>query len=325
MNYVGIDVSKDDFHADLGDGRAVKFANDDAGIGRFLERLSSLGLVPSETVIGMEATGVYHLLLAGRASAAGYRTKVMNPLQVSRLGKTAIRQVKNDRKDATLVRQAAASSSVSGCAADDRETLRLKALVQERGSLVKLRAICRQFKHVRTVRCASLGRDAGPDGFKAVETVVSRQIGRLEADMDGIKADEQKLLRSIPGIGRTCAAALAARIGDITRFSAPEKLVAYVGLDCRVHESGTSIKGKGYITKRGDRLLRHLLFLAANVSRRYVPELGAYYAKRRSAGKHHFSALCAVERKLVHIIWAVWTRGTPYERRSVPVGTEQTA
>lgn len=323
MNYVGIDVSKDDFHADLGDGRAVKFANDDAGIGRFLERLSSLGLVPSETVIGMEATGVYHLLLAERTSAAGWRAKVLNPLQVSRLGRSALRAVKNDRKDATLVRSAAAAGL--GYAADDGETLRLKALVQERESLVKLRAICRQFKHVRKVRRASLGPSAGADGFKAVETVVSRQIGRLEADMDGIKTDVQKLLRSIPGIGRTCAAAIAARVGDISRFSSPEKLVAFVGLDCRVHESGTSIKGKGYITKRGDRLLRHLLFLAANVSRRYIPELGAYYAKHRSAGKHHFSALCAVERKLVHVIWAVWTRGTPYERRTVPVGPIQTA
>jgi transposase len=325
MNYVGIDVSKDDFHADTGDGRAVKFSNDDAGIAGLLSRLSSLGFVPGETVIGMEATGVYHLLLAERASAAGWLTKVMNPLQVSRLGKMAIRQVKNDRKDATLVRQAAAASSISGCAADDGETLRLKALVQERESLVKLRATCRQLGHVRAVRAASLEGGSGQDGFKAVEKVVSSQIKRLETDMAGVKPDVQKILRSIPGIGPACAAALAARVGDISRFTSPEKLVAYVGLDCRVHESGTSIKGKGYITKRGDRLLRHLLFLAANVSRRYIPELGAYYAKRRSAGKHHFSALCAIERKLVHVIWAVWTRGTPYERRSVPIKQAKTA
>jgi len=74
----------------------------------------------------------------------------------------------------------------------------------------------------------------------------------------------------IPGIGALSAAALAAYVGDINRFSSPEKLVAYVGayvgIDCRVHESGASIHGKGYITKRGNTYLRHILFNAAFIA-----------------------------------------------------------
>ena len=44
---------------------------------------------------------------------------------------------------------------------------------------------------------------------------------------------------------------LVAFIGDVNRFATPEKLVAYIGLDCRVYQSGTSVQGKGYISKRG--------------------------------------------------------------------------
>ena len=120
---------------------------------------------------------------------------------------------------------------------------------------------------------------------------------------------------TLPGIGFILAVVIATEIGDIGRFSSPEKLVAYIGLDCRVHESGTSIKGKGYMTKRGNRYLRHILFNAAFIAKRRNPILKKYFEKKVKEGKHYFSAVCAVERKLVHIIYAVWSRGTPFENR----------
>jgi transposase len=92
---------------------------------------------------------------------------------------------------------------------------------------------------------------------------------------------------------------------------------AYVGLDCRVHQSGTSIHGKGFITKRGNTYLRTILFNAAFISRQYVPELQSFFEKKLSEGKHYFSASVAVERKLVHLIYAVWKRGTPYQARAI--------
>ena len=125
----------------------------------------------------------------------------------------------------------------------------------------------------------------------------------------------QSLLRTIPGIGLTGAAALAAYIGDITRFESAEKLVSYIGLDPRVHESGTSIKGRGFISKRGNRYLRRVLFNAAFVARYRNHEAKRYYLKKRAEGKHHFNVLCALERKLIHLIYAVWKRGTPFELR----------
>lgn len=133
--------------------------------------------------------------------------------------------------------------------------------------------------------------------------------------MTGSAADTQCLLRSIPGIGTVTAAALVAYVGDIHRFSSPAKLTAYIGLDCRVHESGTSIHGKGQITKRGNRYLQYVLFNAAFIAKRRNPQLHSYFHKKLSEGKHYYSALCAVERKLVHLIYAVWARGTPYEAR----------
>jgi len=133
--------------------------------------------------------------------------------------------------------------------------------------------------------------------------------------MGAYETETQEVLRSIPGIGITTAAALVAFIGNIHRFAAPEKLVAYIGLDCRVYQSGTSVQGKGYISKRGNGHLRHILFNAAFIARQYNPELKEYHAQKLRGGKHYFSAMCAVERKLIHLFYAVWKRGTPYIER----------
>jgi len=47
----------------------------------------------------------------------------------------------------------------------------------------------------------------------------------------------------------------------------------------------------------------------------YDAELKTYFEKKISEGKHYFTAMCAVERKLIHRIWAIWRRGTPFEKR----------
>lgn len=313
MNSIGIDMSKDVFHAAFDELTVREFANDEAGISAFLSRLRERGCAPSETEVGVEATGVYHLLLAATLGREGWPCRVINPLITSRLIRSTLRRVKTDRKDAVVVRKALTLGEGYRFI-ETPEIQRLKALVQERESLSRVAAQCKQWQHVHDVRASAIpGRTAG--GFKAVIDLLKREIAEKAKAMAKIEPDIQRLLRTIPGIGAVSAAVLVAHVTDIRRFSSPEKLVAYIGLDCRVYESGTSVKGKGYMTKRGNKYLRHILFGAAFIAQRRNPELHAYFEKKKSEGKHHFSALCAVERKLVHLIWAVWTRGTPFEPR----------
>ncbi len=198
--------------------------------------------------------------------------------------------------------------------ADTDEVLALKALVVEREGLVAMRrdTKARMEAHHAKQEAVSLVLH---DSFSAILTTLRTEIHAIEKLFASYDPETQKLLRSIPGIGITTAATLVAYVGDISRFSSPEKLTAYIGLDCRVHESGTSIKGKGYISKRGNGYLRHILFNAAFIARQKNPELKAYFMKKTGEGKHYFSALCAVERKLIHLIYGVWRRGTPFEAR----------
>lgn len=312
MNTIGIDVSMDTFHAAFDDVRVSEFKNTKFGIRHFIEALKKKNLSPSTTTIGLEATGVYHLLLSTLLTEAGFKVMVINPLVAFQMG-ASLRKLKTDKHDALSIRKIT-KDGVGHQFTDTPDILSLKALLSEREGLRRMLVATKGRTHANRIRALSLkGRHR--DSFKIVQHTLKVEMKKIEKQMVVYATGTQTLLRSIPGVGSLTAASLVAHVGNIHRFASPEKLTAYIGLDCRVHQSGTSVHGKGYISKRGSTYLRYVLFNAAFIARRRNPELKQYFEKKRREGKHYTSALCAVERKLVHLIWAVWTRGTPFEKR----------
>jgi transposase len=314
MHAIGIDMAKDTFHAAFDDRTVMKFENTEAGIEEFMTTLEDDDFPITDTRIGVEATGAYHLLFAVTLTEHSWDVAVINPLESHRMITQGLRTVKTDRLDALKIR------TMTGMGkgypfTDTKDVLALKALVVERQALVEMRKMTKQRRDVHRLKEAATGF-AFYDSFTTVLEALSEEIKHIERSMRGYETETQELLRSIPGVGSTTAAILVAFIGDIHRFATPEKLVAYIGLDCRVYQSGTSVQSKGYISKRGNGYLRHMLFNAAFVARRRNPDLKRYHEQKMREGKHYFSALCAVERKLVHLIYAVWKRGTPFVRRS---------
>lgn len=317
MRYVGIDMSKRDFHASFDDsGRSEIFPNVPDGYRAFASRLAKQGFLKENTRIGTEATGTYHLPFAARLSREGWSIVIINPLITSRLAKSKVRSAKTDRIDAGVVRRSVMQGDGYPFLGTP-EVMTMQSLASQRAALVGTRADMKRRIEARTFRDRASG-DGAYDAYGPVIKAIGREIDLLGTEMARMSVAEQELLQSIPGIGPASSAAIVATVTDIRRFDHPKKLVAYLGLDCRVHESGSSVRGKGYLTKKGDGMLRHALFMAAFIAARRNPELRAYYAKKRSEGMHHTAALCAVERKLVHIVWAVWTRGTPFVKREAP-------
>ena len=123
-------------------------------------------------------------------------------------------------------------------------------------------------------------------------------------------------LTSIPGVGSTTGAALLAEIGDIQRFDAPEKLVAYAGIDATVYQTGQFEARQMHMSKRGSPYLRHALWQAASMAIRYDDELRAYYDRKRQEGKSYGTALGAVCRKLITRVYIVLKENRPYEVRT---------
>jgi transposase len=112
---------------------------------------------------------------------------------------------------------------------------------------------------------------------------------------------------------RFVAASLIGELQTMERFSSAKQLIAYVGLDPKVRQSGTSLNTTGRLTKRGSSYLRRNMFIAANIARQHDPSFKTLYDKKRAEGKPYTVAVCVVARKLLAVSRAVWLSGQPYD------------
>src|SRR3972149_4109054 len=148
------------------------------------------------------------------------------------------------------------------------------------------------------------------DSVIAIE--IKTLITQLELYDEQIQSVDGKIM-SIPGIVDILGPTILGEIGIIERFSNVKKLVAFAGLDPVVNQSGRFENKSGKISKRGSPLLRHALFLAANSAIQNDENLKRFYTKKRSEGKHHFSALNAVAAKLLRIVYWVLKNNKEYQ------------
>ena len=177
--YVGIDVAKKDFYACFDEqSESKKFNNTTLGINSFLRHLSRLNFQNQNTVIGVESTGSYHLRLCVQCSNLEFKIKVINPLIVKKYNQTNLRRVKNDRKDAALIRYCL----IIGAGYEFTETpdtLLLKCLVRHRNSLVNIK-----FKNKRQQADVKYKEDCLKTKFNSVYQEVSDILSQKIKDLE---------------------------------------------------------------------------------------------------------------------------------------------
>ena len=106
---------------------------------------------------------------------------------------------------------------------------------------------------------------------------------------------------TIPGINMVVALALMAAIGDVDRFTKPEKLVGYLGLNPSVRQSGTGPVHHGRITKQGRGHARGMLVEAGWAAARVPGPLRSFFLRVQTRRGQHVAAV-ATARKLAILI-----------------------
>ena len=143
------------------------------------------------------------------------------------------------------------------------------------------------------------------DAREAVGARVDELLGRIP--------DAQVLL-SMPGVGRVTAATFVSEVPDVGAFASAAKLAAYAGLAPRVRQSGRSLNS---VTRprAGNRRLKRALVLSAARSVDFCEESRAYYDRKRSEGRCHYSAVVALARRRINVMYAMLRDGKRYESR----------
>ena len=123
------------------------------------------------------------------------------------------------------------------------------------------------------------------------------------------------LLVTIPGISDNLASRIIGEIRDINRFDNANSLVAYTGIDPSIYQSGDKDGLHLKITKKGNKNLRCLLYLAVRNTLLRDNKITDYYKKKIAAPYHmnREAAKIACMNKLVRIIYSMCKTGCIFQ------------
>lgn len=288
-------------------------------------------LHPTDHVV-VEATGNATAVLEILAAKVE-RVAVANPFQVHLIARA---KTKTDKIDARVLARLYAAGFLPEVWIPDEKTLARRRQVTRRNQLVKsrvrLKSIVQSILHTHLVpRCphtdlfgtrgrAWLRAQVLPGDERAAIERHLEDYDRQTAAQKDVERDiaavaledvDVKRLMTIPGIDMVVAVGVMAAIGRIDRFASPEKLVAYLGLNPSVRQSGDGPAHHGKIAKRGRSHARHMLVEAAWQTVRSPGPMRAFYERIRAKRGSHVAAV-AVARKLAVLIWHMLTKGENY-------------
>jgi transposase len=260
------------------------------------------------------------------------RVLIANPLQVRAI---AHAKVKTDKIDALILAKLHAAGFLPQVWQPDETTERLRRQVARRATIVQARTRLKNRIHAVLSRnlvplpkgdlFSGRGRvwlakqPLEPDERQAVDSWLE-ELDRLGVELEQIDqilakaalGDERaRRLMTVAGINLTIAIGLIAAIGDVSRFSSPEKLVSYFGLNPRVRQSGDGHAYHGRISKIGRAHARGLLVEAAWAAAVAPGPLRSFFTRiMRKRGKP--IAAVATARKITVIVWHLLSKNEDY-------------
>jgi transposase len=317
--FVGVDIASASFTACVGTTpwklmvKPMRFDNHEDGFASFLGWLQEHSLVTKNTVVCMEATGVYSEGLAYFLSANGYTVAVEPPLNIQR--KFPAHASKADELDCQYIAEYACRYVDKLAFWKPRAeileqvkvllTTRQHFSVQLTGHKNALHAIkrkkvsCELAKHVHQTMVEQIAKH-----IKAIDQEIRRLI-----ESDPTFKQTLLLLLSVPGIGLQLAAHLLIVMQETLD---PRALAAFIGICPIKHESGTSVFSTPTSRHYGPPVLRKLLYLAACSVRTHKKQFQHYFLRKVAEGKHKKLVLNNIQNKLLKIACAVVRSQKPY-------------
>lgn len=315
MKYIGIDVASKKLNIHITGMETADFEipNSAEALEGFVKEHS---LSPEECIVGAESTGKYHLITQKFFVEQGFGFRLLNPICTKQATKATVRKKKTDQSDAVLIAFMISQGAGDRITPDQLDTVK-RNLLRARNTLNKHQ---KAIGLLRDQLKMDINGEEMKKAIKALESVIKTMKAaaeKLEKEaLEQKQNQDEKIIQSVPGFAKLLSATVSSEVGNFNRFPSSAQFKAYVGIDPKVIQSGNSQR-YGRITKRGKPHLRSALYLAAQVARQHDPELKAFFEKKMSEGKPFRVAVCAVARKLCERVYAVVTKGVPYEIRQL--------
>ncbi len=236
---------------------------------------------------------------------------VVQPLRIAHFAKVLFKRSKSDPADAHTIAYYGQSMHPESWKPLTPEHQQAKALSRRLKQVQKqLHAEQNHLEHTQDKDC---------------QKDIKAHIKQLKARIESIKNKLQEimpkepqlnqqyqLIQTIQGIGPQSGAQIIAELPNLAEFESARQLAAWAGLTPKHHQSGSSGRTKTPISKIGSNNLREAIFFPALVAIRHNPLLRNFRDRMLENGKTKLQAVCAVMRKLLHIIYGMIKHNKPF-------------
>jgi transposase len=293
------------------------FSNKETGFVALIKWVKKLTIETVEVHFVMEATGVYHQKFVYYLDANGFNLSIVLPNKISNYIRTLETRTVTDKTCAEAIAQFGLERKLDKWQKPNIIYRSLQQLTREREQIVEERSIVKNQLHAENA-------EAEPNAnsikrLKARIKFLNQQEQEIKQDIEKcIKKDESiekeiKNITTIPGVGRLTATIVLAETNGFELIRNKKQLISYSGLDVREKQSGTSVKGKPRISKKGNKFLRKAMFFPALSAVKYEQNYKEIYARLVSKNGIKMKGLVAVQRKLLELIYIIFKNKTVYQ------------
>jgi transposase len=294
------------------------FANSAKGFTALTQWVKKLTEQASSVRYVMEATGVYHESLAYFLEGKAFEVSIVLPNKISNYFRTLGVKTVTDKTASEVIARFGLERKLDKWKRPSEIFRKLKQKTRERDQLVGENTFVKNQLHAEQT-------EAYPSKESIVRmrtriNLLNKQIMQIKEEINVlVKGDKEvkksiELISSIPGIGTLTAVTVLAETNGFELIRNKRQLTSYAGLDVREKLSGTSVKGKPRISKKGNRHLRKAMYMPALAAIRYDGRFKVLFTRLVTRHGIKMKAAVAVQRKLLEMIYAIYKTNTAFNK-----------
>ncbi len=323
---IGIDAAQHDFYVNFAvcdemqevkHCASKKFQNNPDGFEAFNQWILKWMNNEIPLILVVEATGAYHERLACSIVDRGYQLSVVLPKRAKDFSRTLKVKATTDKISAQYLAIMGLEKKLDLWSKPEPVFNRLRRLTREREQLMALKTEVKNHIHAEN-------SGAWPNAntiirFKEQLELLQKQEKEITKDMNAILKENSDLkarinkICSIPGVGILTATTIVAETNGFALVRNKRQLVSYAGYDVLQHVSGTSVKTKARISKRGNRHIRRALQMPALTAIRHNETDKNTFIRIVSKSGIKMKGVVAVQRKLLVLMYTLWKNDQTYD------------
>lgn len=266
----------------------------------------------------MEATGVYHESLVYFLDDNGYELSVVMPNKISNYFRTLTVKTITDKTASEAITLFGLERKLDRWQRPKPVYKSMRQLTRERDQIVEERTMVKNHLHAELIE--AVPNKNSIQRIKERIKMLNRQEEEIKSEITAlIKRDDQlagdiSIISSLTGIGELTAVTVLAETNGFELIRNKRQLASYAGFDVKEKQSGTSVKGKSRISKKGNKHIRKAMYLPSLSAIRHDERFKAIFTRLVSKHGIKMKAAVAVQRKMLELMFILFKTRVPYKK-----------